>query len=236
MAQKFKLNGRALLQSSIAPGDTSFTIEASKADRFPVGNTVSWGAVNDWFKVSLIDSSGNLEIVKVGVRSSGSGVCSNVLRAQDGTTALSFAAGSVAMQTITDADIQNVLAGIFASLNIAGGLDIGTYFHAVKRAYTDVVTQAFAAALAIDASQGNVFEIADLTADVTSLTISNSTPGQHMEISVRQGGAGTYAVASPAGAKVSGAPATGVGRVSKLYLRYSNRDGVWQGFWVPIAP
>jgi hypothetical protein len=238
MPQKFADNARTLLQGSITAAATSLTVESAKADRFPVANTSDWGASANWFKAILVDSAGNREVIYVGTRSLGSAVFGNILRAQEGTTALSFAAGSSVVCSITSQDIQNVLAGLFPSLNISGGLDIGTYFHAVKRAYTDVVSPPFAAALVIDASQGNVFEVGDLTADITSMTISNSTPGQSIELSFKQGSTGAnpgnYTVAVPAGAKVAGVPATGIGRVSKLYLRYSNRDSRWEGFWVPV--
>lgn len=235
MGQKFANNAIALLSSSITAVATSMTVEAAKADRFPVANTPGWGAVVDWYKASIFDSAGNREIVKVGVRGAGSNVMSNLLRAQDGTVALPFAAGSVVMLAITAADIENVLAGIFPSLNISGGLDIGQYFHCQGRAYTDVETPgAHAADLVIDATNGNVWELPELTSNINTMTINNAQGGQTIEISVKQAGAGTYTVAVPAGAKVVGTPATGVGRVSKLYLRYSPRDLVWQGLWVPV--
>lgn len=241
--QKFSDNGTALLMASIAPGDTSLTVEAAKADRFPVANTPNWaGTINDWFKVVLFDAAGNREVIRVGVRSASSGVMSNLLRGQEGTTALNFPAGSVALMTITAKDVENVLAGIFPSLDIAGalnigaGLDIGTYFHCQQRAYTDVVQPLFAASLTLDASLGNVFELADLTANITAMTIANATPGQNIELVVKQSGAANFTVAGPAGSKISGSPALGVGRVSKLFMRKSARDGIFQGFWVPIAP
>lgn len=124
MTQLFADNCRALLTASIGAADTSLTVEAAKADRFPVGTTTSWGTVLNWFKVVLIDNSGNREVIKVGVRTLGSGVFSNILRAQDGTTALTFAAGSVAICPITAADIQAALSGSFAALVSTGTLDV----------------------------------------------------------------------------------------------------------------
>lgn len=129
MGQKHKDNGRALLVGSINNVATSLTIEAGKADRFPVGTTTDWLTPADWFKVVLIDSSGNREVVKVGVRNSGSGVLGNLQRAQDGTAALSFTAGSVVVQSFTATDMQQlrsdidaVAAGTFTSAFTQNGV------------------------------------------------------------------------------------------------------------------
>jgi hypothetical protein len=85
MGQKFKDNCRALLMGSINAVATTLTVEASKADRFPVADTSNWASPANWFKAVLIDSSGNREVIKVGTRTLGSGVLGNILRAQDGT-------------------------------------------------------------------------------------------------------------------------------------------------------
>lgn len=116
MGQKFTDNARALLTVSIAALDTSMTVEAAKADRFPVANTSDWNAPADWFKAVLFDSAGNREVVKVGTRTSGSNVLGNLQRAQDGTTALSFATGSVAMLAVVAKDVENALDGTFAAV------------------------------------------------------------------------------------------------------------------------
>lgn len=124
MTQKFADNCRALLVASILSTDTTLTVEAAKADRFPIATTTSWGAVLDWFKCVLIDSLGNREVIKVGTRALGSGVFGNILRAQDGTTALAFTAGSLAICPITAADIMEVIGGSFAALASADTLDV----------------------------------------------------------------------------------------------------------------
>lgn len=111
MAQQFKNNARALLVSSINSSVTSFVIESAKADLFPVADvgTGSLPSANSWFKATLQDSSGAVEIVAVRTRTAGSGVCSNVIRGYDGTTALSFVAGTVVGLRITAADVQSAL-------------------------------------------------------------------------------------------------------------------------------
>ena len=111
MAQQFKNNARALLVSSINSSVTSFVIESAKADLFPVANvgSSSLPSANSWFKATLQDSSGAVEIVAVRTRTAGSGVLSNVIRGYDGTTALAFVAGTVVGLRITAADIQTAL-------------------------------------------------------------------------------------------------------------------------------
>ncbi len=108
MPQLFSNSARALLTAGIDASATSLTIESAKVDFFPVAN-VGTGAVpstNNWFKAVLQDSMGNIEIVYVRTRTSGSGVFSNVMRAQEGTTARAFVAGAVVGVRLTAADIN----------------------------------------------------------------------------------------------------------------------------------
>ena len=105
MPQLFTNNARALLASGIAAADTSLTVEAAKADLFPAANTGTGSvpATTNWFKATLQDSMGNVEIIYVRTRTAGSGVFSNVLRGREGTTARDFIAGSVVGLRITAA-------------------------------------------------------------------------------------------------------------------------------------
>jgi hypothetical protein len=105
MAQLFTNNARAKLQSSIQPTDVQLVITASLADLFPIGNTANWSTTLNWFK-AIEDDEGNIEIVKVGVRTLGSGVFSNVLRAQDGTTARNFSTGAAVELRFTADDLN----------------------------------------------------------------------------------------------------------------------------------
>lgn len=108
MPQLFTNNARALLTANITDSATSLVVESAKADLFPVANTGvgSIPAVTDWFKATLQNSSGAVEIVYVRTRTAGSGIFSNVLRGQEGTTALAFSAGTVVGLRLTAADIQ----------------------------------------------------------------------------------------------------------------------------------
>lgn len=112
MPQQFSNNARALLTSGVSASDTSLVVEASKADLFPTANTgaAPVPAATNWFKCTLQDSAGNVEIVYVRSRTAGSGVMSNVLRGQEGTTARVYAAGTVVGLRVTAADLQLALA------------------------------------------------------------------------------------------------------------------------------
>lgn len=111
MAQQFKNNARSLLTASITNTATTIVIEATKADLFPIANvgTGSLPSTSDWFKVTLQDPVGNVEIVAVRTRTAGSGILSNVIRGYDGTTPLAFVSGTVVGLRITAEDVQTAL-------------------------------------------------------------------------------------------------------------------------------
>lgn len=112
MAQQFTNNARALLVAGVSPTDTSIVIESAKADLFPVANvgTGSLPSANNWFKATLQDANGNVEIVAVRTRTAGSGILANVIRGYEGTTALAFVSGTVVGLRITAADVQAALS------------------------------------------------------------------------------------------------------------------------------
>lgn len=120
MTQRFANNARSRLVGSLSNAATSFTVDAATADLFPVANTPNWLAPVDWFKATIENSMGQIEIVRVGVRTLGSGVFSNVQRGQDGTAAIAFDAGAVVGLRITAQDIENALAGDFQQIEVAG--------------------------------------------------------------------------------------------------------------------
>jgi hypothetical protein len=111
MPQQITNNARTTLASTINDTATSLTIQAGAADLFPVANVGSGSlpSANNWFKATIQDVNGNVEIIYVRTRNSGSAVFSNVLRGQEGTTARSFVAGAIVGLRITAADIQNAL-------------------------------------------------------------------------------------------------------------------------------
>ena len=92
MTQLFANAARSSLTSAVGSGATTLTVADGAA--FPVAD-VGAAALDtgDWFKAVLDDGAG-IEIVYVRTHS-GNGTFSNVLRAQDGTTALAFGLGTV---------------------------------------------------------------------------------------------------------------------------------------------
>jgi hypothetical protein len=122
MPQQFSNNARSTLASSINNSATSLTIQSGAADLFPAANvgTGSVPSADNWFKATLQDASGNVEIIYVRTRNAGSAVFSNILRAQEGTTARTFVAGAVIGLRVTAEDIRASI-GIPASDNTFSG-------------------------------------------------------------------------------------------------------------------
>ena len=84
MGVKVTNNGFGTLSAGINSSATTVTVDSGQGARFP---TLASG---DFFFATLIDTSNNLEIIKVTARSTDS---MTVLRAQDNTTARSFSIG-----------------------------------------------------------------------------------------------------------------------------------------------
>lgn len=103
--QKFSDAARGYLSAGISDSDTTITISDGGA-AYPVANTGSAdiSGAADWFKAVLQDTSG-IEIVYVRTHTSGSNSFANVLRGREGTTARSFAAGSVFGVRVTASDM-----------------------------------------------------------------------------------------------------------------------------------
>lgn len=182
MAQQFTNNARALTTASISDSATTIVVEASKADLFPVANvgTGSLPSASNWFKVTLQDSSGNVEIVAVRTRTAGSGLLSNVIRGYDGTTARAFTSGTVVGLRITAEDVQTALDlpnqnSVFSGDNTFSGINefTGTTT-AVTETYgnnsTAVATTAFVqAALQALHPVGSIYINAGVTTNPATL-------------------------------------------------------------------
>ncbi len=102
-------NASAEIALSLTPSDTSIILAAGQGVEFP-----SPGA-SDYFYVTLVDSSNNIEIVKCTSRSADT---LTVVRGQDNTTARSFAVGSLVELRIVAAtftDLQSEVSPPFPS-------------------------------------------------------------------------------------------------------------------------
>lgn len=203
MPQQFTNNARALLTASIGAADTSMVVESNKAYLFPVANTGTGSvpAATDWFKVTLQNSAGDVEIVYVRSRPSGSSVFSNIIRGQEGTTALAFSAGTVVGLRITAADIQSAQNTV-GSTGPTGSL----------------VTPAGTEAERDVSPQPGYFRY---NTDTGSLESYNGTVWVGVTIETAQ----TGALATPAGttAERGGSPQAG-------YFRFNTDTDSWEGY------
>lgn len=109
MAQKFSNAARAELSAPLSAGDTSLTL-LSGGELFPVANTGTNTISNsyDWFKVVVQDSYG-YEIMYVRTHALNGLVLSNILRAQENTTALYFEAGTTVGLRPTAGDMNEAV-------------------------------------------------------------------------------------------------------------------------------
>lgn len=133
MTQKLANKARSTLTGAITDVATSLTIQSGDADLFPVattGTSAVGTAGLDWFKIVLEKNTGEYEIAYCRSRAAGVATLSNVIRGQEGTTAIAFSAGDVVGLRMTKTDIENALAGVFTGWSAvqvasAGTVDIG---------------------------------------------------------------------------------------------------------------
>jgi len=86
MGVKFTNNAEGVLAAGITDVATTLTVGSGQGDLFPVVLAAS----GDYFWATLIDTSGNREIIKVTERQNGSNVFATIIRAQDDTSAQAF--------------------------------------------------------------------------------------------------------------------------------------------------
>jgi len=103
MAVRASNNAWGTLSTAMSAETTSLTLQSQQSARFPL--LVVGG--NDWFYITVTDSHGNLEIMKV---TATQGDQFTVVRAQDNTTAISFDAGAKVQLDVTVAFWTDFLA------------------------------------------------------------------------------------------------------------------------------
>jgi len=118
MPQKIINNARSVLAATITAASTSITVPTGQGDRFPAANagTSPVSSANDWFKLTLELVDGRREIVYARTRTLGGDIISNLLRAQEGTTALDCPSGTVVGLRLTALDIQNAVESDWSSI------------------------------------------------------------------------------------------------------------------------
>jgi hypothetical protein len=114
-------------------------------------------------------------------------------------------------------------------LPLAGGTMTGTLI--AKKAYTASVTDTISGAtLTIDCDDGNVFKAA-MTANVTTLTISNPSDGHTINVRLTQDATGSRTMSWPAAFKWQGGTAptlsTAANSVDLLVATYYSDTGHW---------
>src|SRR5574341_877338 len=127
----------------------------------------------------------------------------------------------------------NITVADATKLPLAGGTLTGALVVS-SRAHTTSTSVAFSATPTFDAATTNLIVFGNLTANVTSMTISNQQEGQFLTIRFRQDATGGRTVALPAGAKVSGSIEAGANRTSYLNLTYNATDARFEGNWSVI--
>lgn len=109
MPQAFSNNASSRLVNLLTAESTTIEIEAGDGSKFPTANTGP-GVIptplqaNSWFKLTLQDFDGRIEVVYVCTKTADT--FANVLRGQEGTLAQSFSAGAVVGLRPTAADFQ----------------------------------------------------------------------------------------------------------------------------------
>lgn len=106
MVVKLANNASSTLAGAINSSVTSLSVASGDASKFP-----SLGA-GEWFPLTVVDSAGNMEIMRVTARS---GATLTVTRGQEGTTAKSFAAGAkcdLRLTAASQADHEHSMSAI----------------------------------------------------------------------------------------------------------------------------
>lgn len=137
--QIFTNNPKSTLAAGISDVATALSVQAGHGARFP---NPSGG---DWFMCTLVDTSGNVEVVKVTARTTDS--FDTIVRAQEGTTAIAFASGDKCEARVTKGTLERIpqTAGLTST----------------RVPYAD--------------ASGNLVDAATMTFDGTTLTLAAGT-------------------------------------------------------------
>ena len=159
MGVKVTNNGFGTLSAGINSSATTVTVDSGQGARFPALSS------GDFFFATLVDTSNNLEIIKVTARSSDS---MTVLRAQDNTTARAFSVGDRFELRPTAVLFETILSEAIAGSTVAANSITTAMLQA------DSVTNAKIADDAID-SEHYVDGSVDAAHLASSLDLSSKT-------------------------------------------------------------
>jgi hypothetical protein len=111
----------------------------------------------------------------------------------------------------------------------------GTALAANGRALTTPVNVAFSATPTFDSSQSNTIYFGTMTANVTSMTITNAVDGAQLQIRFVQDATGGRTVTLPSNVQVSGSLNTAANAVTWLVLTYVSSASRWEGTWTRVS-
>lgn len=163
----------------------------------------------------LVD--GNNWEVGYGTWSTGNNLArTTVLASTNSNTQINLSGGTTSVFCTMPADfVTKTSAGKFGS-----------------QAATTPVSVTFSATPTIDCSTSNVFYMGTMTANITSLTLSNPTDGQTISIEFTQDGTGSRTLAMPASFKWSGGTAgvltTAANAVDVLIATWRASTSTWR--------
>lgn len=177
MPAKFTNNATATLAASLSTSATSITVTTGKGALFPSL------ASGDYFYATLTNSSNNIEIVKITARS---GDTLTAVRAQEGTTALTWNSADRLELRITAADLANFAqldsANTFAVTITAPSISVtsvaATSVAATNVTATGIATSATFSLTGVGASKLNVGATSDRPTPTTGMVRYNSTIGK----------------------------------------------------------
>lgn len=180
MAVLYTNNAVSALSASITNAATSFSITSGHGVKFPVTSA------SDYFYVTLYDSAGNIEIVKVTTRATDT---FTVTRAQDGTTALAFSAADKVELRVTKAVLDDIKTDTKGSLT-SGNVTTALGFTPLGPSSTDTLTNKRIQPRVLSATSSTTFSVNADSYDVAEMTMT--------------GVAGTLAIGNPTGTPVNG--------------------------------
>jgi hypothetical protein len=112
MPQLFKNNAASTLAAALTTGGTTLTVSTGHGDRFPVVSG------SDWCAITLTNAAGDIEIVRVTARATGSDSMT-IVRAQEGTAARAWQIGDIVSLRLTAGGLTQLQTDIDAAFSTA---------------------------------------------------------------------------------------------------------------------
>lgn len=134
MPVKFSNNAVSVTTTAMSSSDTALSLPSGHGAKFPA---LSAG---DWCYLTLVDTGGNMEIVKATART---GDVLTVARAQEGTAARAFNIGAVVSHRLTAQAILDLVAGFATTAQLGDKADasaLANYLTTSAKADSDKIT------------------------------------------------------------------------------------------------